>query len=282
MVVVDRDGKVSVWDSGSAEVSKLQTGVLVSSFDVSNDGQLVAIGSAAKANKLTIWNLNTGQMVRDLSSSINGNYVTRVEFSPDGKRLAVADSNSGVYGWQISGSSLGATLTFPRLHPDGPVNDFAFSLDGSKLATVSKSGLCLVWNWQSRTPFTSYAHDSPLRAVAFRPSRGGATQELACADETGAIIFLDATIANDYRNWMKLDDARELNALKTKIKVSTFEAHQSAINAIQFSPNGRLLYSGGDDRVVRIWNLNDQTEIKSLRGHDEAVTALRVLDGGDC
>jgi len=280
MVVADRNGLVSVWDQNSNKTTKLKTGVQISSFDVSKNGNLIVIGSSVEAKKLTVWNLDTGRMVRDLSDSIKGNYVTCVEFSPNGRQLAVADSNSGVFGWQVSGSSLGSPLKFPRLHPDDPVNDTSFSPDGSRLATVSKSGLCLVWNWQSRTPFTAYAHDSPLKAVAFRPSKSGTSKELACADATGAIVFLDATIANDYRQWMKQENPQRLSALKTKIRKSTLEAHQSAVNAIRFSKNGSILYSGGDDRVVRIWNLKKQVEIKSLRGHEESVTALRVLNGG--
>ena len=279
MVVASGDGTISVWNEDSNEVETLKTGIQVASFDVSADGQLAAIGSAVNNLKFTVWNLTTGKMEKDLSPSINGNHVTRVEFSSDGKQLAVADSNSGVYGWQVSGDSIGQPSKFPRLHSK-PVVDFDFSQDGSRLATISQDGLCLVWNWQSQSPVTAYVHSAPLKAVAFRPARGG-PKELAVADSRGDVIFLDATIKNDFRKWMKLDNPKELEALKSEIEKSTIaEAHQSAVNAIKFSLNGSLLYTGGDDRVIRIWDLNNQAEIKSLRGHDEAVSSLRVLNDG--
>ena len=279
MAVVGRDGTVTVWNQkDSTKVTKLRANQNVSSFDVSRSGQLIAIGSAENKNKLTIWDLNTGKLIKDLSDSISGNNIYRVEFSSDGTKLVVADSNSGVYGWRVSNGMTGQALKFSRLH-SSPVLDFSFSSDGSSLATISNDGLCLVWDWDSQTPITSYAHSAPLTAVAFRPSKR-APREVACADSQGQVIFLDATIKNDFRKWMKLSEAKELGFAKERIRKSTLDAHQSAVNTIDFSRNGKILYTGGDDRVVRIWDLDKQIEIKSLRGHDEAVSNLRALDDG--
>ena len=36
-----------------------------------------------------------------------------------------------------------------------------------------------------------------------------------------------------------------------------FKGHKSTVNSLAFSPNGRSLISGSDDRSVRIWNIRD-------------------------
>ncbi|WP_306215880.1 nSTAND1 domain-containing NTPase [Actinoplanes sp. RD1] len=45
-----------------------------------------------------------------------------------------------------------------------------------------------------------------------------------------------------------------------------------------FSPDGRLLATGGEDHVVRLWHLGDRREMRALRGHTSPVRAV-AFDG---
>jgi pSer/pThr/pTyr-binding forkhead associated (FHA) protein len=50
--------------------------------------------------------------------------------------------------------------------------------------------------------------------------------------------------------------------------------HSETIKAVSFSPDGRLLASGSEDRIVKLWHLATGREIQTIAAHDMAVTAL--------
>ena len=52
------------------------------------------------------------------------------------------------------------------------------------------------------------------------------------------------------------------------------------INALAFSPDGRLLASGGDDRTVVIWDTASGRSRRTLKGHDQTVTSLAFSPDG--
>ncbi len=50
--------------------------------------------------------------------------------------------------------------------------------------------------------------------------------------------------------------------------------HDAAVNAIAYSPDGKLLASAGADNLVRIWDLANGHEVRTLAGHDAEVNAV--------
>ena len=56
--------------------------------------------------------------------------------------------------------------------------------------------------------------------------------------------------------------------------------HDAAVNAIAFSPDGKLLASAGDDFVVRIWDLANGREVRALTGHGKEVFAVAFSPDG--
>ena len=56
---------------------------------------------------------------------------------------------------------------------------------------------------------------------------------------------------------------------------------------VAFSPDGRRIVSGSDDRTVRLWATDDGTELQTFRGHTSAVMSVafapddkRLVSGG--
>ena len=58
------------------------------------------------------------------------------------------------------------------------------------------------------------------------------------------------------------------------------KAHAGLVSALAFSPDGRLLASGGWDRQIKIWSAQDGTFLGLLTGHADAVTSLAFLPDG--
>jgi WD40 repeat protein len=57
------------------------------------------------------------------------------------------------------------------------------------------------------------------------------------------------------------------NAAKPE-PIRKVKAHAGWIRALDVSPDGKLLASGGNDRILKIWNLADGKPVRQLTGHE--------------
>jgi WD40 repeat protein len=57
---------------------------------------------------------------------------------------------------------------------------------------------------------------------------------------------------------------------------STLKGHASSV----YKLSGDLV-SGSNDKTIKIWNLKDQTLVRTLTGHSQHIFALKVLKNGD-
>jgi WD40 repeat protein/serine/threonine protein kinase len=177
--------------------------------------------------------------------------VTSVAFSPDGKRLASASSDSVVKVWD--GAS-GRELRTLRGHT-GEIWSVAFSPDGERLASASWDHTVKVWDATSGQELrTRKGHTGLVMSVAFSPDG----QRLASAG--------DATV--------KVWDAvtgRELRTLK---------GHTGQVSGVAFSPDGKRLASAGD-ATVKVWDAVTGRELRTLKGHIGQVSGVAFSPDGN-
>jgi WD40 repeat protein len=57
----------------------------------------------------------------------------------------------------------------------------------------------------------------------------------------------------------------DVNGLEPRFTID--EAHGGRITTLGFSPDGRTLATGSDDRDVRLWSVGNGAELARLRGH---------------
>ncbi len=91
----------------------------------SPDGSLLATGSAA-GNSARLWN-TTGGLFKELSG--HGNRLTRIAFSPDGKKIATSSLDNTVQVWDAR-----TATPLTRIQTDTAAFQLSFSPDGAKLA----------------------------------------------------------------------------------------------------------------------------------------------------
>lgn len=147
------------------------------------------IFSSSSHGGLRFWNPTTGKAVGPF---VPGRYsASEAHFSPDGRWIAVAESDMGfaTRPGQLWSTTTGKKIGPPLLQQDGTTSA-AFSPDGGLLATGTEAGTVRIWrvpSGEAGTPLMP--HQSKLRRVLFSPDGS----ILATLTSSGAVRLWDAT-----------------------------------------------------------------------------------------
>jgi len=194
-----------------------------------------------------------------MTFSNNGQWMTGVAFSPDGRWLAAGSFDCIVHLWDLT------TGSERRLSGHGStVVLLGFSPDSRRLASASFDKTARVWDVASgQELFTLTNHGDLVYCATFSPD--GRTIATASADKT-------------VRFWKGADGA----------PLGIAGEYGDRVMCVAFSPDGRqLAYAGGSgnpavrsmDTTVRILDL-DTGKSRSLAGHSHAVPAVAFTPDG--
>ncbi|ODQ64049.1 WD40 repeat-like protein [Nadsonia fulvescens var. elongata DSM 6958] len=60
-------------------------------------------------------------------------------------------------------------------------------------------------------------------------------------------------------------------------RISDFKAHEGPINALRYNSTGQYLLTGGNDRIVKLWNSSTQTNIMCYKFHAYEILDLAII-----
>ncbi len=121
--------------------------------------------------------------------------------------------------------------------------------------------------------------DGPVKAGGFSPD--GKILALATGDRWSAWKLMFRTNPSIHGRLKLVDIA------KGEI-VESLTAHEDETKALKFSPDGRILATGGGDGVVKFWDAATWKEQCKLKGHEGGITSLafspdgKLLASADC
>lgn len=161
---------------------------------------------------------------------------------------------------------------------DAPITNFAFSQDGSMLASLDADGMLKLWHLSTRGPQLQMSFSggiSGLGELDFSPdgtrlvttSSGGTVRVWDITPE-GILEWFTLTGQSEYIQHLALtkdgryfattsfDGTAKLWELISRKELLTISAHQGPLVDIAFSPDRTLLATAGEDNHVKIWQLD--------------------------
>lgn len=230
--------------------------------------------------------------------------VADLEFSRDGKLLAVAAGEPGVFGeaqlWNSADGKLVRTFTGHR----DSLYAVGLSPDGKLLATASYDQMIKLWDATTGKELRTLAgHNGAVFDLAFSPNGkilascgadrtvklwdtasgtrldtfSQATKELyAVAFSPDGKTVVAGGADNRIRAWTISPTAKE----NTNPLTITRFAHEGAVIKLAYSADGKTLVSAGEDRLVRIWNAATVMERQALEKQPDWVPGLALSADG--
>jgi WD40 repeat protein len=190
----------------------------------SPDNSILALGTLGPSVQL--WDVNTGKLLRGINNH-GDQFVFGVAFSPDGKIIASCSRDFIILSEVASGKELG------RLQTKKPAEGLMFTPDGKTLLSWGEEGDVKIWDVQERKiRFACTGRFGDGRSLAL--SHDGKTMIQATYPGSTLCVWDVAT---------------------GKERFTDFEGHDTAVNCIAFSPDGKTLVSVGDKQQLRKWDV---------------------------
>jgi WD40 repeat protein len=258
-------------------------------FALSNDGKTLACGGLNGV--VREFDAASGKPIVPTPGHQSG--VTGTVVSPDGKRIASAGSD-GIRVWQVDNGTMFRHFDAPNSKHLAEVF-LLFSHDGNKLITADGRGDINVWDLAAGN---KKALASPAGSSVFTVALSPDGKTLAVGYEKHGLRLIslgeggqemDLKYPGFVSNVALSADGKRLAATgKGKIVVFDLPGGQEkmqlgpvgATSCVAFSPNIPLLFAGGYDGMIHIWDLKNGKETRQIEGSGGAILALAVSADG--
>jgi WD40 repeat protein/serine/threonine protein kinase len=229
---------------------KLDSGAKALALCFSRDGKLLAAGR--ENHGVTVWDVGTGRIRNDFAD--HDGTVIFLDFCLLDQALVGCEAG-GVL-WTRRLDQPGPRHLLPGV--EGQISSVCIDPEGWFYAAGGKNLPVTVWDLKSGTRLGSYRPGARfLGPLAF--TANSQALFLACQDE-------------QVRGW-------RFHATSDVGRV--LEGHHAETLALAFSSDGSLLASGSADHTIKLWDVETERLLLTLRAHDEPVTALSFLPEKD-
>jgi tricorn protease-like protein len=228
------------------------------SVAVTPDGRYVVSGSGDWTVRL--WELRTGREVRRFTG--HQGQVNSVAVTPDGRYVVSGSGDWTVRVWELR---TGRELRRFTGHL-GRVYSVAVTPDGRYVVSGSWDWTVRVWELGTgREVHRFTGHKKQVYSVAVTPD--------------GRYVVSGSGGSGSERDTWIVDNTVRLWELETGQDVRPLTGHESGVNSVTVTPDGRYVVSGSWDWTVRVWELETGEEVRRLMG-TSGVTSMAVTPDG--
>jgi WD40 repeat protein/predicted KAP-like P-loop ATPase len=239
--------------------------------------------------------------------------VNSVAFSPDGRKI-IAGLGDGTL--QLFEAISGKTIGKPFQGHEDNVRSVAFSPDGKVIVSGSKDKTLRLWNLQGNQIGNSFGHDRTVSSVTFSPDGkaivSGSANRLRLWDlqgnQIGNPFLVNSAVysvafspdgkaiisGSDKRDWRLLlpigGDTFDIliSGLEVSLRLWDLQGnqigssfgHDRTVRSVTFSPDGKVIVSGSDDKTIRLWDLQGNQIGNPFLGHKSFVTSVAFSPEG--
>jgi len=247
----------------------------------SPDGLTLASGGAERLVRM--WDIETGRLLRSLRGHTND--VRAVVFTPDGQTLATGSEDRTIRLW--NGKTGEPTkLLFTRY--DHNVCSLSLSPDGLMLARGSHNKDIKIWEVTTGTELMTllgkdeYDHHWSV-CVAFSPDG----VHLAHGTDIGKIKLWEVLPSGEEKvlhdgHWRRgVEDSTETRGYYIEDDGGFQKPMDYWIGAMTFTPDAKMLITGSRDRTIKLFEMPQVIEKKTLTGHTGWIRSLAVSPDGN-
>lgn len=257
----------------------------------SPDGTKVATGDEDGTGRL--WESATGRLLATLQA--HKSKILSLDFSPDGKTLATGSSDYLIIFWDVVS---GRQLMKMKAHEDAVLN-LKFSPDGKWLAVTSYGPAVDMINLRDSVHIPLVGHSRGSSGLAFSPDSrlivSGSEDSLVKVWNV-PVNYLPGINRPCERSWWPMTTTYENGVLRSVWKrygcghddilpvpsreVAVLKGHSDRVFSVAYSPDGKMLASGGDDQTVKLWDTTTWRQIASLEGHAGGLLSVKFSPDG--
>ncbi|MBI2422733.1 MAG: hypothetical protein HYV27_07875 [Candidatus Hydrogenedentes bacterium] len=214
----------------------------------SGDGTLLAAagGKEARAGEVILWDTANRTPVRTLAG--HSDMILDVAFSPDNATLVTCSYDKHVMLWNVADGALKHDLTD---HVDA-VFAVAFSADGRYLATGAGDRTVKLWDTAAGERLITFSDaEKAVNTVAFSPDG----RYLAAGSADKRIYVWDVPASAEQFTQ---------SATSTGVLAHSKFAHDGGVILLAYAPDGKSLFSTGEDNRIKIWDSAAMEERQTL------------------
>jgi WD40 repeat protein len=208
--------------------------------------------------------------------------VSDMAFSPDGKRLAVAQRENTIRIWDVEQGRVAVKLAG---HQNG-VSGLSYYNDGKNLVTLGNDDLLKTWDVTSGQENSNVNlkcnNNGNGDVVALKDNRA----VVACAGlrivdlKTGKISTLKSpdyvdqlAVSTDQRTILGSIRSSEFQLwdMQSLEPFRQLKGHEFRGFAVSYSADGKFLATGAADKTARIWNAASGKQLFVLKGHEDSI-----------
>ena len=249
--------------------------------DWSPDGKHFASGG--KDRLVRIWQAASGTLVATLAA--HSDQVPSLAWNLDGSQIATGSRDKTVRIWDVTTGELLATLDGHEFF----VSSVAWSPDGTRLASAASdsSGEFILWDVETRQQLTRIPTAAGEPRIHWSPDSRLLTAAGAIYDANTGSKVSTSNVGDRARwspdgQWLAVPDGNVVS-IRTRLGDEariTLKGHSDRVRAVDWSPEGKFLVTGGNDNTVKIWDGSTGREIATLRGHFDAVNDVKWCPNG--